>query len=177
MVSYFSQETGLTFHANCLQLTDWVEVLQPSPPIRVMSSRSVYLTTLFLGRLQAVNQYLRTFFRQKNCPSWISSKDRMTVENISWSIATKEYRWTRKGLNPRSPGHQSDAHPTEPPKPARWFPMETICMKCINSVFWKKEEEKHIISLSSAELAQRAVRLSILVHYIWPYSASCCFLQ
>ena len=25
-----------------------------------------------------------------NCPSWISGRERMTVENISWSISTKE---------------------------------------------------------------------------------------
>ena len=37
---------------------------------------------------------LCTFFRQKltvgNCPTWISGKERMTSENISWSISTKE---------------------------------------------------------------------------------------
>ena len=28
-----------------------------------------------------------------NCPSWISGRERMTVENISWSISTKECCW------------------------------------------------------------------------------------
>ena len=32
----------------------------------------------------------------------------MTVENISWSISTKEYCQTRLGLNPWPPGLQSD---------------------------------------------------------------------
>ena len=43
-----------------------------------------------------------------NCPSWISGRERMTVENISWSISTKECCTPRWGLNPRPPGLQSD---------------------------------------------------------------------
>ena len=43
-----------------------------------------------------------------NCPSWISGRERMTVENISWSISTKECCRPRRGLNPRPPGLQSD---------------------------------------------------------------------
>ena len=43
-----------------------------------------------------------------NCPSWISGRERMTVENISWSVSTKEYCRPRRGLNPRPPGLQSD---------------------------------------------------------------------
>ena len=34
-----------------LEIIDLVKVLHPSQPIRVMLSWSVYLTTLFLGRL------------------------------------------------------------------------------------------------------------------------------
>ena len=53
-----------------------------------------------------------------NCPSWISGRERMTVENISRSISTKEcYRpwrgWTRDLLVSRR-----TAHPTEQPRPA-----------------------------------------------------------
>ena len=43
-----------------------------------------------------------------NCPSWISSRERMTVENISWSISTKECCRSQRGLKPRPPGPQSD---------------------------------------------------------------------
>ena len=43
-----------------------------------------------------------------NCPSWISGRERMTVENISWSISTKECCRPRRGLNLRPPGLQSD---------------------------------------------------------------------
>ena len=41
-----------------------------------------------------------------NCPSWISRGERMTVENISWSISTKECCRPWRGLNPRPPGLQ-----------------------------------------------------------------------
>ena len=34
-----------------------------------------------------------------NCPSWISRRERMTVENISWSISMKECCRPRRGLN------------------------------------------------------------------------------
>ena len=43
-----------------------------------------------------------------NCLSWISGRERMTLENISWSISTKEWCRPRRGLNPRPPGLQSD---------------------------------------------------------------------
>ena len=43
-----------------------------------------------------------------NCPSWISRRERMTVENISWSISTKECCRPRRGLNPGPPGLKSD---------------------------------------------------------------------
>ena len=43
-----------------------------------------------------------------NCPSWISGWERMTVENISWSISTKECYRPRLGLNPWPSGLQSD---------------------------------------------------------------------
>ena len=54
----------------------------------------VYLTTLLLGRLSPLSRWpvLCTFFHHKNdsCCFWISGSGRMTVENISWSICTKE---------------------------------------------------------------------------------------
>ena len=43
-----------------------------------------------------------------SCPSWISGREKMTVENISWLISTKECCRPRRGLNPRPPGLQSD---------------------------------------------------------------------
>ena len=41
-----------------------------------------------------------------NYPSWISGRERMTIENISRSISTKECCRPRRGLNPRPLGLQ-----------------------------------------------------------------------
>ena len=71
-------------------------VLRPSQSIMVMSSRSIYLTTLFLGRLSplsgqpALVHILSPETDNSYCPSWISGWERMTVGNISWSISTTE---------------------------------------------------------------------------------------
>ena len=51
-----------------------------------------------------------------NCPSWTSGRERMTIENISWSISTKECFRPRQGSNPQPPDHQSVVQPTEPPR-------------------------------------------------------------
>ena len=59
-----------------------------------------------------------------NCPSWISGRERMTVENISRSISTKECCPPPLGLNPHLLVSSRTAHPTEPPRPA-------------SSPFWK----------------------------------------
>ena len=53
-----------------------------------------------------------------NCPAWISGRERMTVENISWSNLHERILPTRQGSNPQSPDHQSETHPTRPPRPA-----------------------------------------------------------
>ena len=52
-----------------------------------------------------------------NCPSWISGRERMAVEIISWPISTKDCRQTW-GLSPWLSAYQADAHPTELPRPA-----------------------------------------------------------
>ena len=60
-----------------------------------------------------------------NCPSWISGRERMTVENISWSISTKECCCPRRGLNPQPPGLQSGGASnwaTEAGQEAKWLP-------------------------------------------------------
>ena len=43
-----------------------------------------------------------------NWPSWIRRRERMTVENNSWSISMKECCRPRRGLNPRPLGLQLD---------------------------------------------------------------------
>ena len=53
-----------------------------------------------------------------NYPSWINGRERITVENISYSISTKECCRPQRGLYPRPSGLQSNGDPTEPPRPA-----------------------------------------------------------
>ena len=91
-----------------------------------------------------------------NCPSWISGRERMTLENISWSISTKECCRLRRGWNPRPPGLQSDAHPTEPPRPAihRAITCDSftvLAKKSLRGVGWqsKKKDLKAYFSTSS----------------------------
>ena len=89
-----------------------VEVLRPSQPNGVMSSTVSLPNHTFTGqalsskRLTSIVHILSP--ETDNCPSWISGRERMTVENISWSISTKECCRPMRGLNPRSPGLQSD---------------------------------------------------------------------
>ena len=49
------------------------------------------LTGQFLSSIHVVDQYCALPFPETdNCPSWISRRERMTVENISWSISMKK---------------------------------------------------------------------------------------
>ena len=87
-----------------------VEVLRPSQPNGVMSSAVSLPNHTFTG--QPVKRLTSTVHilspETDNCLSWISGRERMTVENISWSISTKECCRPQRGLNPRPPGLQSD---------------------------------------------------------------------
>ena len=58
----------------------------PINPIWSCRERSVYLTTLSLGRLSPLLTSIVHVLSPEtdNCPSWISGRERMTVENISW---------------------------------------------------------------------------------------------
>ena len=76
-------------------------VLRFYGPVKPMGSwrvRSVYLTTRLLGRLSPLNWQL----------PFLNQRERMTLENISRSISTKECWRPRRGLNPWPPGLQSD---------------------------------------------------------------------
>ena len=89
-----------------------VEVLRPSQPNGVMSSAVSLPNHTFTGQTQSSKRFTSIVHilspETDNCPSWISGRERMTVENISWSISTKECCRPRRGLNPRPPGLQSD---------------------------------------------------------------------
>ena len=62
-----------------------------------------------------------------NCPSWISGRERMNVENISWSISTKEWCWP-------GGGHQSNAHPTKPMRPTFYMLRKGIQIFRVNTI-------------------------------------------
>ena len=89
-----------------------VEVSRPSQPNGVMSSAVSLPNHTFTGqaysskRLTSIVHILLP--ETDNCPSWISRRERMTVENISQSISTKESCRPWRGLNQRPPGLQSD---------------------------------------------------------------------
>ena len=90
-----------------------VEVLRPSQPNGVMSS-AVFLPnhtctgqTMSSMRLTSIVHILSP--ETDNCPSWFSGRERMTVENISWSNVADPAE-----SNPQPPDHQSDAHASEP---------------------------------------------------------------
>ena len=89
-----------------------VEVLRPSQPNRVMSSAVSLPNHTFTGQAYSSKRLTSIVLilspETDNCPSWISGRERMTVENISWSISTKECCRPRRRLNPRPPGLQSD---------------------------------------------------------------------
>ena len=71
-----------------------------------------------------------------NCPSWISWRERMTIENILWSISTEESCRPWPGSNPRLPGLHWDAHLTVPPRPATFWlkkaPYQELWIECVS---------------------------------------------
>ena len=93
-----------------------VEVLRPSQPNGVMSSAVSLPNHTFTGQAQSSKQLTSILHilspKTDNCPSWISRRERMTVENISWSISMKECCRPRRGVKPTtswSPvGHTSN---------------------------------------------------------------------
>ena len=89
----------------------YLHVNQKSDYDMIYWVRSVYLTTLFLVQAQSSIQLTSTCAhssaRNDNCPSCISGRERMIIENISWSISMKECCRIPWGLNPRPPDHQS----------------------------------------------------------------------
>ena len=98
-------------------------------------------------------------FLSPDTDSWMSRRERMTVDNILCS--TKECCWPRE-LNPQSPDHQSDTHPTEHRGRLQWlvfntfwlhdfsrfYPLKCICIrKQIWSCCKKVKSQLHIYQL------------------------------
>ena len=84
----------------------------PVKPMGSCRARSVLPNHIFTGQAKS-SKWLTSIVcslspETDNCPSWISGRERMTVENISWSTSTKECCRPRWGLNLRPPGLQLD---------------------------------------------------------------------
>ena len=65
----------------------------PVNPLAPCWAQSVNLTTLLLGSLSSkqLTSIVHILLPETdNCPSWISGRERMIIENISWSLFTKE---------------------------------------------------------------------------------------
>ena len=96
-------------------------------------ARSVYRTTRLLGRLSPLSLTSIVHIlspETDNCPSWISGRERMTVENISLSISTKECCRPRQGWTCNLLVSSRTAHPTEPPRSAdysSWSLFYSVC--------------------------------------------------
>ena len=71
----------------------------------------------------------------------------MTVENISWSISTKECCRPRRGLNPRPPGLQSDGA-------SNWATeADKICL-----VTWRINERIYVVDLTNKHTDKSAAK-------------------
>ena len=87
----------------------------PSTQFRSFQLWSVNLSTLLLDKPPRQVYILSP--ATDNCPSWISGRERMTVEITLWPASTKECcrMW---GSNPRPSAYQADADPTALPRPS-----------------------------------------------------------
>ena len=97
----------------------------PVNPMGLCRARSVLSNHIFTGQAKS-SKWLTSIVHillpeTDNCPSWISGRERMTSENISWSNLHERILLKRRESNLQPPDHQSDVHPTEPPRP-EWPP-------------------------------------------------------
>ena len=80
-----------------------------------------------------------------NCPSWISGRERIAVEIISWPNSTKECCRTW-GSNPRPSAYQADSDLTELLRPAIniLFLLTVVFKTLLFRQYWKKVVIKNI---------------------------------
>ena len=81
-------------------------------PLGLCQACQFYLTTLILGRLTPISDKPVLVFilllETDNCLTWISGRERMTKENILWSIIMNECYGTQHWSKPWPPDHQPD---------------------------------------------------------------------
>ena len=143
----------------------------PVNPMGVMSSAVSLPNNTFTGQSYS-SKWLTSIVHilsseTDNCPSWISGRERMTLENISWLISTKECCWPRRGLNPRPPGLQLDG--------ASNWATEALYLKLCNRtlVVWPGMLLHYILDCcadnDSPDRLYRYLRLvSVFTVHIWP---------
>ena len=113
-----------------------VEVLRPSQPNGVMSSVVSLPNHIFTGRAWSSKRLNSIVYilspETDNSPSWISRRERMTVENISWSNLHERMLPTRSGLNPQltswSPVRRASNWATEAGLSPVWFVTSVFCI-------------------------------------------------
>ena len=122
-----------------------------------------------------------------NYPSWINWRERMTIENISWSISTKECCRPQRGLNPRPSGLQSDGDPTEPPRPAtlaksvgigNGTPWNHFCGRSPSSdsrprwLSWMRRPtgDQEVAGSTPAEVSNILLWILIMKYFLWSFS-------
>ena len=92
----------------------------------------------------------------------------MTVENISWSISTKECCRPRRGLNPRPPGLQSDGASNWATEAGN----QSLCCLLIESlgycrIYWHREA---LVINSFSPEDQNRYHCQLCSHLVWIYS-------
>ena len=103
-----------------------------------------------------------------NCPSWISGRERMTVENISWSISTKECCRPQQGLNPWPPGLQSDSA-SNWAMGRHYIKKKLSCLSCRQHVYWSSSSFLPNITKTCL------IRVSVMERTIKDVSMDFCF--
>ena len=119
-----------------------------------------------------------------NCPSWINGRDRMTVENISWSHSTKQWCRVRRRSSLWRPDYQSEAHSTEPPRPTE--PDQTTCRQqtfykltksTITSSFFPNEVKTTLggihLTQKRQQTGQNMTNATVSSHNVQHYNEQC----
>ena len=96
-----------------------------------------------------------------NFPSWISGRERMTVEKISWSVSMKEWCWTG-AANSRSPDHRSSTH--------SWF----LSYRALQNKFWSNSNSVSLVQspMTYLPLSEIAKRCSTFFGHFFMRSSS-----
>ena len=96
----------------------------PVSPLGSCGALSVYLTTFSRAGSKWLTSTCAHSLTKLTTALLESAEGRECLEKISWSISSKKCCRTRLGSNPRPPDHQSEAHPTEPPRAGHYHTVQ-----------------------------------------------------